>query len=163
MAIFGNKDKNGNFTINFCSVKDTPIYDLVNFAISATLLDDKIKFQQRLGKKNKVYLEYSKILGMQIVDTEKVIEKNKSVAKRATVGGVLLGPIGAIIGGLDGTGTKRQNIYKKYLVFNYISNGEEKEFSVEIVGATLGLNKFIEQLKIKCPNLAKANNLETYL
>ena len=26
MAIFGNKDKKGNFTINFGSVKDTVIY-----------------------------------------------------------------------------------------------------------------------------------------
>lgn len=163
MAIFGNKDKQGNFIINFCAVPNTPIYNYPNFAISATLLDDKIEFKQRIGKKESIYLEFSKITKVEVVDEKEIIEKDKSVAKRAIAGGLLLGPLGAIIGGIDGTGKKKKTTYKKYLVFNYMSDNEEKALPVEIVGATLGLKKFINELTIKCSNLSNTEKKETYL
>lgn len=162
MAIFGNKNKNGNFTINFCSVKDTPIYDPINFAISVTLLEDKIQFKQRLGVKE-VYLKYSQISRVGIVNENEIIEKDKSVLGRSIVGGLLLGPLGAVVGAIDGVGTKKKvNSNKKYVVFNYISrDNEEKSLPVEIVGATLGLSKFLEKLNEVCPNLE--NDFGTYL
>lgn len=162
MAIFGNKNKYGNFTINFCSVENTPIYDPINFAISVTLLDDKIEFKQRLGSKQ-VYLRYSQITKVGIVNGNELIEKDKSVLGRSIVGGLLLGPLGAVVGAIDGAGTKKKVILnKKYIVFNYISsNNEEKSLPVEIVGATLGLSKFLKKLNEVCPNLEK--NLDTYL
>ena len=52
MAIFGNKDKNGNFTINFFSVENTPLRQGLVYGISATLLEDAIEFKQRMGKVN---------------------------------------------------------------------------------------------------------------
>lgn len=162
MAIFGNKNKNGNFTINFCSVQDTPIYDPINFAISATLLEDKIEFQQRLGAKQ-VYLRYSQIIRVGIINENEIIEKDKSVLGRSIVGGLLLGPLGAVVGAIDGAGTKKKVISnKKYLVFNYVSSdNEEKSLPVEIVGATLRLSKFLEKLNEVCPNLEKS--FGTYL
>ncbi len=36
------------------------------------------------------------------------IEKDKSVIGRAIVGGLLLGPVGAIVGGMSGIGTKKE-------------------------------------------------------
>lgn len=162
MAIFGNKDKNGNFTINFCSVQDTPIYDPINFVISVTLLEDKIEFKQRLGAKQ-VYLRYSQITRVEIINGNEIIEKNKSVLGRSIVGGLLLRPLGAVVGAIDGTGTKKKVISnKKYLVFNYISSdNEEKSLPVEIVGATIGLSKFLREINEVCTNLGK--NLDTYL
>ncbi|MCL2651143.1 MAG: SHOCT domain-containing protein [Candidatus Azobacteroides sp.] len=35
-----------------------------------------------------------------------IVKKNKSVVGRAVVGGLFLGPLGALIGGMSGTGTK---------------------------------------------------------
>lgn len=163
MAIFGNKNKNGNFTINFCSVENTPIYDPINFAITVTLLDDKIEFKQRLGGKNKVYLKYLQITRVGVIDGNEIIEKDKSVLGRAIVGGLLLGSLGSVVGAIDGVGTKKKVISKKkYLVFNYISSdNKEKSLPVEIVGATLGLSKFLEKLNEICPNLE--NDFGTYL
>ena len=161
MSIFGNKDKQGRFTINFASVQDTPLYEYPNFAISATLLEDKIEFKQRLGDK-KVYLGYSQITKVEQIYEKDIIEKNKSVAKRAVVGGLLLGPLGAVVGAIDGTGKKKQTKLRNYLVFNYISNNnEEKALPLEIVGATLGLEKFLDKLHEICPNIRKENEEET--
>lgn len=108
MAIFGNKDKKGNFTINFSSVEDTVLYDYPNIAISATILDDKIEFKQRVEKKEPIYLMISQITKIGIVNEKQIKEVDKSVVKRAMVGGLLLGPLGAIIGGMDGIGKKEK-------------------------------------------------------
>ena len=158
MAIFGNKDKDGNFTINFMAVKDTPIWDELN-AISVTMLEDKLEFKNRINKnKGPIYLEYSKITKFGTVNEKEITEKDKSVIKRGLAGGLLLGPIGAVIGAVEGTGSKKKVTYKSFFVFNYTSgDGEEKSLPVEIVGATLGLSKFAAELQKKCPNL-KQNN-----
>lgn len=163
MAIFGNKDKDGNFTINFMSVKDTPLWDELN-AIAINMLDDKLEFKNRLNKKKApIYLEYNKITRFAVVNEKEILEKDKSVIKRGLVGGVLLGPIGAVVGAVDGTGTKKKVSYKSYFVFNYISgDGEEKSIPVEIVGATMGLSKFIKELENRCPNI-KNSDEPTYL
>lgn len=163
MAIFGNKNKEGYFTINFCSVKDTPLYDYPNIAISVTLLDDKIEFKQRIGKKTPIYLMFEQITKVGIINEKQIKEVNKSVLKRATVGGLLLGPLGAVVGGIDGIGKKEKTQEKKFFVINYNSNNEEKVLPLEIVGATIGINKFIENLMKKCPNLKEEKNTETYL
>lgn len=163
MAIFGNKDRQGNFTINFMAVKDTVLWDELN-AISITMLDDKLEFKNRLNKKkDPIYLEYEKVTNFVVENKKEIVEKDKSVIKRGIVGGVLLGPIGAVIGAIDGTGSKKKVSYKTFLVFDYISrDGEEKSLPVEIVGATMGLNKFTKELENKCPNLKKSNE-STYL
>ena len=115
MAIFGNKDKKGNFTINFGSVKDTVLYDYPNTAISATLLEDRIEFKQRVGKKQPIYLMLSQITKVGIVNEKQIEEVDKSVVKRAVVGGLLLGPLGAVVGGIDGIGKKEKKTERKFL------------------------------------------------
>lgn len=163
MSIFGNKDKQGNFTINFMSVENTPIYEYPNTAIAITLLEDKVEFKQRLGKKV-LYLKYSQIIKIGLVK-EEIIEKDKSVIKSAMIGSLLFGTLGAVVGAIDGTGKERiSKGEKRYFVFNYISNnGEEKSLPLEIIGATIGLSKFIDKLEILCPNLKteKNSNLES--
>ena len=44
-------------------------------------------------------------------------EEEKSILGRAAVGGLLLGPAGAVVGGLSGTGKKTKTIY--YLTIKY--------------------------------------------
>jgi hypothetical protein len=49
--------------------------------------------------------------------------KNKSVLARGVVGGIILGPLGAVIGGMSGIGTKTKE-GKSFLTINYTaSNG----------------------------------------
>lgn len=169
MAIFGNKDKSGNFTINFFNVEGTPIYDRSERVVIVTLLEDKMEFKLKVMKKV-IYLKYSQITKFSSVNEEEIVEVNKSVIKRALVGNLLLGPLGAMIGAVDGTGTKKVSKGKKsYFVINYISGtGTEEALPLEIVGGTFGIDKFIDKLAKVCPNLKfenKDNSIEsgTYL
>lgn len=164
MAIFGNKDKNGNFTINFVTVQDTILQrdSKISLAISVTLLEDKIEFKERAFKTPPTYLMYNQITKAEVISSTEIEEKNKSVAGRAIVGGLLLGPLGAIVGGIDGTGKKVKKELKVYFVFNYkSSDGEEKTLPIEVCGATFGLEKFKKALKEKCPQLNNEVKNET--
>lgn len=60
-------------------------------------------------------IEYADITAVEII-TE-TIKKDKSVIGRAVVGGLLLGPIGAVVGGISGMGKKE--IYHYYLLITY--------------------------------------------
>ena len=66
------------------------------------------------------------------------------------VGGVLLGPLGAIVGGMSGIGNKTKSNTHYFMVINYKSNTEEtKVLSFEIVGASLHWSDFIKELRSK--------------
>lgn len=51
-------------------------------------------------------IHYSQIVDLKIEEVNSYSDKNKSVLGRAVVGGVLLGGVGAIVGGLSGQGKK---------------------------------------------------------
>lgn len=167
MAIFGNKDKNGNFTINFKAVEDTILWDKL-YAISITLLEDKMEFKNRLNKnKPSVFLEYDKVVDIQMVTKKIVLEKEKSIIGQGLLGKALFGDAGMYIGVVDAASRSNKEVKNiKYLGIKYVSNNEEKFLPVEVVGATLGLRKFIKELEKRCVNLEKLkedNNKEIYL
>jgi len=56
---------------------------------------------------SKLLLSFDQIIDMRYSSYEKIIseKKSKSVIGRAAVGGVLLGPVGAVVGGLSGLGS----------------------------------------------------------
>ena len=68
---------------------------------------------------------FSQIIHIGYVDRDslaKMIKKDKSVIGRAVVGCLLLGPLGAIVGGISGIGTKTKRIKKsEYLVISFWS------------------------------------------
>lgn len=77
------------------------------------------------SEQNSFKININQIKGA-FVNTEKeIIEKEKSVIGRAVVGGVTLGPIGAIIGGISGVGTKSENIHHLLLIITYINSSNE--------------------------------------
>lgn len=74
--------------------------------------------------------------------------QNKSSIGRAAVGGLLLGPLGAVVGAVSGTGQKKKQ--KVYLVINYVSSsGEEAALTAELIGPnntdTLKFTKGLKQ------------------
>lgn len=70
--------------------------------------------------KDVMSIEYSDITNAEVLtETE---EENKSVIGRAIVGGLLLGPVGAVVGGISGTGKKEKNHY-----FLRITYGDENK------------------------------------
>lgn len=56
---------------------------------------------------SKLLLSFDQIIDMRYSSYEKIIseKKSKSVIGRAAIGGVLLGPVGAVVGGLSGLGS----------------------------------------------------------
>lgn len=156
MALFG-KTKSGNLSVNFVAVKGTPLeYRDAPASIAMELMEEGIAFKYRLyRKKEPITLEYSQIKRFGKVAETEIIESDKSVIGRAVVGGILLGPLGAVVGAIDGTGTKTKKKTRNFFVINYISSaGEEEALPLEIVDATIGLSKLEEKLRELCPNLS---------
>jgi len=65
------------------------------------------------------YISNLQITKLAFTNKETIVEESKSVIGRAAIGGILLGPIGAVIGGLSGTGTTNTLKGKYYLVINF--------------------------------------------
>jgi hypothetical protein len=69
----------------------------------------------------------------QIISLERITSKeleDKSVIGRAAVGAVLLGPLGALVGGMSGIGSKQKNKY--YIIINYWDTGTKKPCSLSV-------------------------------
>jgi hypothetical protein len=156
MPIFGSKDKEGNLACNFMhtdGLVDFPPF----WAVCITQNDNnnRLEIAKRIPKNSPpVYLPYDQIISIGTVTEKEIIEKSKSVVGRAAVGGLLLGPLGAVIGGMSGTGKKNKASTKAFFVINYhpAQNPEEtKVLSFEIVGASLHWSSFVAALKGKIP------------
>ena len=166
MGIFSKKNKNGDSYVNLAYVDGIDLFEN-GLAVEASLNVEKecLTIKPRLGKKTDVNVKFEQITGFDVVKDEDVIEKSKSVAGRAVIGGVFLGPLGAIVGGMTGIGNKQKSTSHTYMVINYRSIDEEiKVIIFEIVGASLHLGNFIEELATKInKNIVKENPNEIYL
>jgi hypothetical protein len=70
----------------------------------------------------------SDILSINLEGQNQLFEqKNKSVIGRAIVGGLIFGPVGAIVGGMTGIGQKQvaTNMPENILSISFLENGEE--------------------------------------
>lgn len=75
--------------------------------VSVTRLQNGITLWGLLDK-DFVKVHYSQIAAVEFIEAAKVKEEKKSVIGRALIGGVLLGPVGAIVGGISGTGSTQK-------------------------------------------------------
>lgn len=151
--LFKRKNKSGNKAINLSFVDGVESYSK-GTAIELSL-DDKeecLVMKARVFKdKPIVKLNYEQIVEAEVITEKEIIESGKSTVGRALVGGVLLGSLGAIVGGMSGIGNKTKSSKHYFLVVNYkSSNSEEaKALSFEIVGASLHWDSFVKELKTK--------------
>lgn len=163
--IFGKKNKDGNRSVNLVFVDGVASYSK-GIAVELSM-DDK---EQCLTMKARVFkdkpiikLKYEQIIAANVVTEKEIIESDKSVVGRAVVGGVLLGHLGAIVGGMSGIGNKTKANTHYFMVINYKSNTEEtKVLSFEIVGASLHWSDFIKELRSKI-NFSEIIEKEVYL
>lgn len=65
------------------------------------------------------YISHEQLIDLRFVDHKQLISKQKSVIGRAIVGGVLLGPLAAVVGGISGIGTKTKAIGNYLLVITF--------------------------------------------
>jgi len=59
------------------------------------------------------------IISIKQASNEELAEVEKSVIGRAVIGGLILGPLGAVIGGISGVGSKNKHIKKHYVIINF--------------------------------------------
>lgn len=87
------------------------------------LTDQKIIIE---CEKKKFELDLDRITAAEALRKTDLLQKDKSVIARGVIGGVLIGPLGAIIGGMSGIGKKNKK--GDYLVLNYksVDDGEVK-------------------------------------
>lgn len=72
-----------------------------------------------MGGLTPFYISYQQIIDMKFISHKQLINEDKSVIGRAVVGGLLLGPLGAVVGGISGVGSKTKTIGNYYFVINF--------------------------------------------
>jgi hypothetical protein len=160
MGIFGKKNKEVK-PVELTYIDGVEGYSK-GTVVTLSLNDEKqcLVMEALKGNYPLVNISFEKIVAANLVHERDVIESNKSTAGRAIVGGVLLGPLGAIVGGMSGIGTKKNTKLRDFLVINYKSQDTIKVLSFEIVNITLNLPKFINKLREK---IQVKENTEIYL
>lgn len=90
---------------------------LLNVIVSTT--DNKLYVSR--GSKEESVLEVSldDIEFAENIKAEKITHKDKSVVGRAAIGTLIAGPLGAMIGGISGTGTKKKKKDHYVLTIGY--------------------------------------------
>ncbi|AYB38516.1 hypothetical protein [Brevibacillus laterosporus] len=78
------------------------------------LMDEKVAIK---SKDLVVELPIERIIAAQYLRKTDILKESKSAIARGIVGGVLIGPLGAIVGGVSGVGDKHKK--GNYLVINY--------------------------------------------
>jgi len=88
----------------------------------------------------------SQIISLKHITEEELIREGKSVIGRAVIGHLLLGPLGAIIGGMSGIGPKEKLAYKNYLVINFWDIKTRKPQSM-LLNCNPNIGRLIERHK----------------
>ena len=115
--------------------------DLINDSYHNKLLINSV-----ISKKRTASLSLEKITDVRDIKDTEIKEVNKSVVGRAIVGHLLMGSLGAIIGGVSGVGTKQQSTQHHFIIVSYVSEGNQKQLVFEIVGASTGWKDFVAAL-----------------
>lgn len=134
--------------------------------VTLSLHDDELNIKENFSKKEPTKLKLNQIVNAGKVFEKDIIEKDKSVLGRAALGGLILGPIGAVVGGISGTGKKEKKTYKTYYIVNYRSSHDDEtkvlSFSAMENGNSIGLSKFDKELRDKA-NIREVEEQREYL
>ena len=65
------------------------------------------------------YICFDQIVSLKSANQKQLTTVKKSVVGRAVVGDLILGPLGAIVGGMSGIGSKTKLVGKYYLIINF--------------------------------------------
>ena len=137
-----------------------------NSIVKLTLNDDteSLDINVMLDKKPEIHLKYNQIIAVDFLSKEEIKKKSRSVCGRAMVGGLLLGQLGAIIGGMSGIKDKQYTDYTFFAVINYkSSSGETKVLNFQVLDGSMGWNKFLKELNSKIKKECECEYKEVYL
>lgn len=94
-------------------------------------------------------IQMLQITNVAIVTEQEIVEKSKSVIGRGIAGGLLLGPVGAIVGGLSGVPSKKVKTFSFFLVFNYRSADNAEISTITFQVATAFSNPLVTYVQGK--------------
>ena len=143
MPIFGTHDKQGNWSVNFSIDSGVQSFPKGTRVCATIKSKEKIlEISRRSANEPPFTLNLSQIVDVQHKEEEGTYDRQKAM-NRAAIGGSMLGPLGAIIGG-SSTGTK-----KRFIVITYRPLGSDdlNGISLEITDATNKPISFLEELK----------------
>lgn len=125
--------------------------------VDVALYDDHLIIKSPILKQE-IKLNYDQVTDVFYGLETEIIEKNKSVIGRAVAGGLLFGGVGAVVGGISGTGTKTKKERHFYFIISYTSStGEDKFIQFEDTRLYRGV-KVASKLKELCGVTAVKNN-----
>ena len=153
MGLF--KSKKGSIISDYFKLTDTlGVYNSGDM-VDVALYDDHLIIMSPVLKQE-IKLNYDQITDVFYGLETEVIEKNKSVIGRAVAGGLLFGGVGAVVGGISGTGTKTKKERHFYFIISYTSStGEDKFIQFEDTRLYKGVkvaNKLKELCKVSVNN-----------
>lgn len=95
------------------------------------------------------YIHNSQIINIQTASKSELAKINKSVIGRAVVGNLIFGPLGAIIGGMSGIGTKDKYLDNQYMIINYWDTKSMIAQTILISGDRETINRFISRRNVE--------------
>ena len=143
------KSKKGSIISDYFKLTDTlGVYNSGEM-VDVVLYDDHLIIMSPVLKQE-IKLNYNRITDVYYGLETEIIEQNKSVIGRAIAGGLLLGGVGAVVGGISGTGTKTKKERHFYFIISYTSStGEDKFIQFEDTRLYKGV-KVANKLKELC-------------
>ncbi|SBV94863.1 conserved hypothetical protein [uncultured Dysgonomonas sp.] len=106
----------------------------------------------------------SQIISIKTASKGEIVSANKSVIGRAVAGGLILGPLGAIVGGMSGIGSKDKFVDRYYLIINYWDISTKSAQTILISGqkgqidAFLGRHEKEKQINVSEDRVAEQNS-----
>lgn len=119
-----------------------------NQAVTGVLKKEYLYIYEDWHKDINVSLPYSKITNVKCTSDVEILEKSKSVAGRALIGGLVLGPVGALFGGMSGIGTKQERQASNYILITYKSTPDSEENGILLkvgIGAWSTFMKILQE------------------
>lgn len=121
-----NGSEDALFSTSFKLVDGIPGWGQNIFVIKAELRPDRITFYQSpIGETKTTSLFYDQIIETKCYTETEIIEKSKSVVGRSLVGTALFGPVGAIVGGMSGIGSKKAKKSSHYYTIMFTNSNNE--------------------------------------
>lgn len=89
------------------------------------LYSEYLEIKNLLGS---VKLKYEQITDVYYGNQEEIIKKDKSIIRRAIIGGLLLGGVGSMVGAISGIGEKTKKVNRKVFIISYTSSSGNDAF-----------------------------------